>query len=77
MQLSGFLYGFKIPRREEKYAAGSAVRSQKAEAWRKVSFNGSLSRYQYDLPREAGNLSQIFNDRTAKCEAEKRLYGPV
>ena len=29
------------------------------------------------LPREAGNLSQIFNDRTAKCEAEKRLYGPV
>ena len=44
---------------------------------KKLSAHGNCEGNQYDLLREAGNLSQIFNDRTAKCEVEKRPYGPV
>ncbi len=47
------------------------------EMRRKVSAYGNCEGNQYDLPREAGSLSQVFDDRTIKGKIKERLYDPV
>lgn len=47
------------------------------EMRRKVSAHRNCEGNQYDLPREAGILSQVFDDRTIKGKIKERLYDPV
>nr|DAZ52869.1 MAG TPA: hypothetical protein [Caudoviricetes sp.] len=77
MQSRSVLYGTAIQRHQEKYAAGATVCPKEIEMRRKVSAHRNCEGNQYDLPREAGILSQVFDDRTIKGKIKERLYDPV